>query len=159
MRLVHPSRWWLTPAITLPGAVAAALLSEVLPKPLGVVLCVNLLLPATVAVASVAYPRWWSPAIAGAVALLGFTLTRAAWADHAFWQWKPTWIVGQVLHPIALIACAVATLAGSLVVSSLRPWLRVGVDRPSGACRHCGYHAGRNKICPECGKPNPHSTV
>jgi len=145
--------------IALPGAIAAGLVPELLPKPLGIVLCVNVVLPLAVIVAAAAYPRWWSAFVAGVVALVGFTLTRAAWADHAFWQWKPTWLVGQVLHPIALAACGFATLLASLVVSLLRRWVRVGVETPPGACRHCGYHAGHNKICPECGRVNPNTHI
>ena len=64
-----------------------------------------------------------------------------------------------VLHPIALAACGFAAMVASLVVSVLRRWVRVGAETPSGTCRHCGYHAARNKICPECGKVNPNAHV
>jgi hypothetical protein len=159
IRYVHPSRWWLLPAIAVPGAVAAGLLPEVLPVPAGIVLSVNLLLPAAIVIAAATYPRLWSPLAAGLLALTAFTLTRAAWYDHQFWQWRPAWLIGQVLHPIVVGACAVGTLLAFAAVLGIRRYARVGVELPSGACEHCGYAAGRNKICPECGKPNPNATI
>lgn len=159
MRYTHPSRWWLIPALAVPGAIGAALLPLVLPHPIGIVLCVNLLLPCTVVIGAAVYPRAWSPIASAPLAMVGFTLTRAFLQDHQFWQWKPTWLVGQVLSPIVVVATLAGAFAAAVAVVVVRTRIRVGLDLPPGACKHCHYPAGRNKICPECGKPNPNATI
>lgn len=157
MRLVEPSRWWLVPAIAFPGGIAAALLPEVLPYTTAVSWAARVVIPLAILIAVAAYPRYLAAPAAAVAALVGITVARCARADLAFWNWSPRWVLQELAHPLTLAACFFGFTVAFLALLFIRRVRRVGVDLPPGACKHCHYHAGRNKICPECGKPNPNA--
>lgn len=157
MKHVAPERWWTVPAIALPGGAVAALLPETLPYTTAVAWAARVVIPLTIVLAAASYPRYLAAPAAAVAALIAITVARCARADLAFWRWQPSWVLQELAHPLSLTACFIGLCFAVLVLSVTRDIRRVGIDLPAGACKHCHYHAGRNKVCPECGKPNPHA--
>lgn len=159
MKYVAPERWWTVPAIALPGGALAALLPEVLPYAAAITWATRVVIPLTITLAAASYPRYLAAPAAAVASLLGITIARCARSDIAFWRWQPSWVLQELAHPISLAACFIGLCFAVLLLGVTRSVRRVGVDLPPGACKHCGYHAARNKICPECGRVNPDAHI
>jgi hypothetical protein len=161
VRYIPPQRAPLAWLVAAGGAAGAGALVEPvsavarilgLPPQLGTVLAVNVLLPGVVIAAVVLHPRFrWVP-VTAALALLGFTCTRALQHDWRAWTWSPGFFLG-IMHPIAVAACAAGGVIGGAAAAAMHPWRRVGVPSEPARCRRCGYLLTglAGPACPECG--------
>ncbi len=163
-RYVDPAAWpWALAAYALGSlalgyaieGVGAFLRARGIAGPWAVVVTVNLLFPACLALIAVFYPRP-RVVLAGCwVSVLCFTTGMSLAQNPRFWTWTPPAFL-QAVHPVVLAAAGAATIASFGIVRLLRPWRVVGVRPDPAACKGCGYHLGGlpGKPCPECGRPS-----
>lgn len=163
-RYIPPERWPWALGVYAGSGVIVALSAEPLAalaarlglRPvLGIVLMANLLYPTAILAAAVWFPRKRLVPLGVLCTLLAFTVTRGLLRDWHFWLWPPSFLLGNVLHPVIVAGTLVSAGLGVFGAALARPWRRVGRPDDHLRCPACGYllHGIRAERCPECGVP------